>query len=65
MELTTETIIERLGGKDAAKTFLQVSDWALFKWHKSGIPPRRWKSISDKTGLSLDEVSQARPSRAA
>jgi carbamoyl-phosphate synthase small subunit len=57
MPLSIETLIDRLGGPDAAAKLAAVSTEAVRKWRSTGaIPSRHWATVLAATGLSLDDL---------
>jgi hypothetical protein len=69
MGMDVSQIIEAFGGPDTALTLLGVSKPTLYLWQEEGIPPKRWKQISELAdrlkipGVTLDIIMQAQPSR--
>jgi carbamoyl-phosphate synthase small subunit len=60
MMSTVDTIIERLGGADAAARRLGVGTEALRKWRQNAaIPARHWPALIQATGLRLDDMPGA------
>jgi carbamoyl-phosphate synthase small subunit len=57
MPLSIESLIDRLGGPDAAAKLTAVSTEAVRKWRSTGaIPSRHWPTVLAATGLSLDAL---------
>ena len=57
MPHTVETIIDRLGGPEAAARLTSVSTEAVRKWRQAGaIPSRHWAAVSTAIGLTMDEL---------
>ncbi|HQT87709.1 MAG TPA: glutamine-hydrolyzing carbamoyl-phosphate synthase small subunit [Acidiphilium sp.] len=57
MPLSIESLIDRLGGPDAAAKLTAVSTEAVRKWRSTGaIPSRHWPIVLAATGLSLDDL---------
>ncbi|MGE0417613.1 MAG: glutamine-hydrolyzing carbamoyl-phosphate synthase small subunit [Acetobacteraceae bacterium] len=55
--LTIDTIIERLGGPEAAARLTGVSTEAVRKWRQAGvIPARHWPAVIAATGLTLEDL---------
>ncbi len=55
--LAIDTIIDRLGGPDAAARLTGVSTEAVRKWRQSGaIPSRHWPVVIAATGLTLADL---------
>jgi len=55
--LAIDTIIDRLGGPEAAARLTGVSADAVRKWRQSGaIPSRHWPAVIAATGLSLSDL---------
>ena len=64
MPSTVETIIQRLGGPDAAAAQLGVGTEALRKWRQAqAIPTRHWPAVIAATGLALGDMPQSNPSQ--
>jgi len=60
MPTTVDTIIDRLGGADAAARRLGVGTEALRKWRQNAaIPARHWPALIQATGLGLDDMPGA------
>ena len=60
MSQTVETIIERLGGAEAAAKLLGVGTEALRKWRQTrAIPSRHHAPIIAATGFSLSDMPGA------
>ena len=65
MPTTVETIIDRLGGAEAAAQLTGVGTEAVRKWRQAGaIPSRHWPAVIAATGLSLADLSDAPALRA-
>jgi carbamoyl-phosphate synthase small subunit len=57
MAVSVDTIIERLGGADAAARRLGVGTEAVRKWRQNGaIPTRHWPAVIQATGLALADL---------
>ena len=57
MAMTVDSIIERLGGADAAARLTSVGTEAVRKWRQAGsIPSRHWTAVIDATGLALSDL---------
>ncbi len=57
MQLSVETMLERLGGAERAASLLGVGTEAVRKWRQSrAIPARHWPALLQATGLSLAEL---------
>ena len=57
MPLSIESLIDRLGGADAAAKLTSVSTEAVRKWRSTGaIPSRHWPIVLAATGLTLDDL---------
>ena len=57
MPQTVDSIIERLGGADAAARLTGVGTEAVRKWRQSGsIPSRHWAAVIAATGLTLSDL---------
>jgi carbamoyl-phosphate synthase small subunit len=68
MTETVESIIDRLGGSDAAARLTGVGTEAVRKWRQAGsIPSRHWAAVIAATGFALSDlpggpaVSRANP----
>jgi carbamoyl-phosphate synthase small subunit len=60
MQTTVDTIIDRLGGAEAAARRLGVGTEALRKWRQNGsIPARHWPALIQATGLALGDLPGA------
>ncbi len=58
MTIGVDSIIERLGGTDAAARLTGVGTEAVRKWRQAGtIPSRHWAAVIAATGLTLAELS--------
>ena len=57
MAISVDTIIERLGGADAAARLTGVGTEAVRKWRQAGsIPSRHWAAVIAATGLVLSDL---------
>jgi carbamoyl-phosphate synthase small subunit len=57
MTTTVDTIVDRLGGADAAARLTGVSTEAVRKWRQAGaIPSRHWATVIAATGFSLADL---------
>jgi len=57
MSNTVESIIERLGGAEAAARLTGVGTEAVRKWRQAGsIPSRHWSAVIAATGLALADL---------
>src|SRR5271169_153667 len=60
MPTTVDSIIDRLGGAEAAAQLTGVGTEAVRKWRQSGaIPSRHWPAVIAATGLTLADLSDA------
>jgi carbamoyl-phosphate synthase small subunit len=60
MPTTVDSIIDRLGGAEAAARRLGVGTEALRKWRQhASIPARHWPALIQATGLTLGELPGA------
>jgi carbamoyl-phosphate synthase small subunit len=60
MPISIATLIDRLGGPEAAATLTGVSTEAIRKWRSgNAIPSRHWPAIMAATGLSMEELPGA------
>jgi carbamoyl-phosphate synthase small subunit len=58
MTASVESIIDRLGGADAAARLTGVGTEAVRKWRQAGsIPSRHWAAVITATGLTLRDLS--------
>ncbi len=58
MPVAIDTIIEKLGGADAAARLTGVGTEAVRKWRQArSIPPRHWPAVIAATGFSLGDLS--------
>jgi carbamoyl-phosphate synthase small subunit len=58
MPISVDTIIERLGGAEAAARLTGVGTEAVRKWRQAGsIPSRHWTAVIATTGLALSDLS--------
>src|ERR1700722_18569686 len=66
MAIGVDSIIDQLGGADAAARLTGVGTEAVRKWRQSGaIPSRHWAAVIAATGLSLADMSGAAADAAA
>jgi carbamoyl-phosphate synthase small subunit len=57
MALKVDTIIDRLGGAEAAARLTGIGTEAVRKWRQSGaIPSRHWAAVIAATGLTLFDL---------
>ncbi len=57
MQMTVETMLERLGGAEQAASLLGVGTEAVRKWRQSrSIPARHWPAVLQATGLALSDL---------
>jgi carbamoyl-phosphate synthase small subunit len=57
MTVTVDTIIDRLGGAEAAARLTGVGTEAVRKWRQAGaIPSRHWATVISATGLALMDL---------
>lgn len=57
MPVPIDSIIERLGGPDAAARLTGVGTEAVRKWRQArAIPPRHWPAVIAATGLTLADL---------
>ena len=57
MQMSVETMLERLGGADRAASLLGVGTEAVRKWRQSrSIPARHWPALLQATGLALSDL---------
>jgi carbamoyl-phosphate synthase small subunit len=57
MALSVDSIIERLGGTDAAARLTGVGTEAVRKWRQAGlVPSRHWSAVIAATGLALSDL---------
>ncbi len=62
MPMTVDSIIERLGGAEAAARLTGVGTEAIRKWRQAkAIPSRHWPAIMAATGLTWDALTTAEP----
>ena len=60
MPVTVETIIQRLGGPEAAATKLGIGTEALRKWRQAqAVPSRHWPAVIAATGIELEDLPGA------
>ncbi len=60
MPTSVNTIIDRLGGAEAAAQLTGVGTEAVRKWRQAGaIPSRHWPAVIVATGLTLADLSDA------
>ena len=61
MAISVDTIIERLGGADAAARLTGVGTEAVRKWRQAGsIPSRHWAAVIAATGFALSDLPGGR-----
>ena len=57
MTVAVESVIERLGGAEAAARLTGVGTEAIRKWRQAGaIPSRHWAAVIAATGLPLSDL---------
>src|ERR1700755_2389266 len=57
MATSVDSIVDRLGGADAAGRLTGVSTEAVRKWRQAGlIPSRHWAAVIAATGLTLFDL---------
>jgi carbamoyl-phosphate synthase small subunit len=62
MAVSIDSIIERLGGAEAAARLTGVGTEAVRKWRQAkAIPPRHWPAVTAATGLSMADLMTAPP----
>jgi carbamoyl-phosphate synthase small subunit len=62
MTIGVDSIIEQLGGAEAAARLTGVGTEAVRKWRQAGaIPSRHWAAVIAATGLTLAELSGTPP----
>lgn len=61
--LTTDDVLEKLGGRASAAKKLGLTEWATYKWDRRGIPALQWERIAALTGLSLAQIASAKAAR--
>ena len=62
MTISVESILERLGGADAAARLAGVGTEAVRKWRQAGsIPSRHWAAVIAATGLALPDLPGGPP----
>ncbi len=60
MAISVDSLIDRLGGADAAARLTGVGTEAVRKWRQSGaIPSRHWAAVIAATGLTLADMPGA------
>ncbi|HEY0423364.1 MAG TPA: carbamoyl-phosphate synthase domain-containing protein, partial [Rhodopila sp.] len=60
MPISTDHIIERLGGADAAARLTGVGTEAVRKWRQSrSIPSRHWPAVVAATGLTMADLQSS------
>src|SRR5580658_10467179 len=65
MTFSVDSVVERLGGAEAAARLTGVGTEAVRKWRQAGaIPSRHWSAVIAATGLSLADLSDAPALRA-
>ena len=58
MTFSVDSVIERLGGAEAAARLTGVGTEAVRKWRQAGsIPSRHWAAVIAATGLALSDLS--------
>jgi len=58
MTMSVDTIIDRLGGAEAAARLTGVTTEAVRKWRQAGaIPSRHWSAVIAATGLTLADLA--------
>ena len=57
MQMTVESLLERLGGAERAASLLGVGTEAVRKWRQTRmIPARHWPALLQATGLGLNDL---------
>jgi carbamoyl-phosphate synthase small subunit len=57
MSLPIDSILEKLGGIDAAARLTSVSTEAIRKWRQAGsVPSRHWPAVIAATGLAMGDL---------
>ena len=57
MTFSVDSVIERLGGAEAAARLTGVGTEAVRKWRQAGaIPSRHWPAVIAATGLALSDL---------
>ena len=58
MTFSVDSVVERLGGAEAAARLTGVGTEAVRKWRQAGsIPSRHWAAVIAATGLALSDLS--------
>lgn len=62
-----KAIIEQAGGPSAVAAAIdQISEAAVYKWPKIGIPDRHWPKLIELSGVTVEQLYAAnRAARAA
>jgi hypothetical protein len=60
--ITTE-LFEKAGGREQAAKLCGVTEWATYKWDEDGIPSKHWRTFSERTGLTLEDVATVKPAK--
>src|SRR3984957_19632420 len=57
MTFSVDSVVERLGGAEAAARLTGVGTEAVRKWRQAGtIPSRHWAAVIAATGLTLSDL---------
>src|ERR1700730_16945518 len=60
MTFSVDSVVERLGGAEAAARLTGVGTEAVRKWRQAGsIPSRHWPAVIAATGLTFADLSDA------
>src|SRR5580698_1514706 len=60
MAVSIDSIIERLGGAEAAARLTGVGTEAVRKWRQAkAIPSRHWPAVTAATGLTMNDLITA------
>lgn len=59
--MTVSEIIRTLGGPEKAAERFSVDLSAIYQWQRNGIPAGRWLTVSDVSGIPLDDVAKSVP----
>jgi hypothetical protein len=58
--ITVRDVIDRAGGYVELSYQLNITNFALRSWTQRGIPRRYWKLLAKKTGLTQEQIENAR-----
>lgn len=51
--MDTNSVIDRLGGPGATAELCKITEDAVSKWAKNGIPPKHWATVVSATNAEI------------